>query len=339
VTKLATSGTELDTGRLIVKKDARPGGQQDFSLTAGAGLSPSSFTLDDDPADSTLSDVRVFNSLAAGSYSISESPTPDWVLASAACDDGSPPSNIDVAPREIVTCTFVNDSLGTYARPIAANSASVALVPAFDSCTTANSTHSAPLALPSCNPPTQSSPYLTFNAPDRVPPQSGPAGNRSHIQLQLACIPGRPPPCGPDQQDIRITGSITDVRCLGSSGGCTGPGAAYTGKLYLKVPVRITDRFSGPTHNTGATLVDSAFTLNAGLLCGPDGDCNVDTSVDSVWPVNFVKEGKRTVWELGQVEVLDGGQDGDLADPVDCPPSCFPNDDETRFLTQGVFAP
>jgi hypothetical protein len=41
-----------------------------------------------------------------------------------------------------------------------------------------------------------------------------------------------------------------------------------------------------------------------------------------------VIESKRTIWQLGQVEVRDGGADGD-ADTV-------PN---TPFLQQGLFAP
>jgi hypothetical protein len=41
-----------------------------------------------------------------------------------------------------------------------------------------------------------------------------------------------------------------------------------------------------------------------------------------------VLDGRRAVWQVGQVEVLDGGSDGEA--------STTPN---TRFLVQGVFVP
>ena len=41
-------------GQIVVVKDAQPNDAQDFSFTAGGGLSPASFALDDD-ADGTLS--------------------------------------------------------------------------------------------------------------------------------------------------------------------------------------------------------------------------------------------------------------------------------------------
>ena len=41
-----------------------------------------------------------------------------------------------------------------------------------------------------------------------------------------------------------------------------------------------------------------------------------------------VKEGKRSIWELAQIKVFDGGADGD-ADTAD----------NTLFAVQGAFAP
>jgi Tol biopolymer transport system component/agmatine/peptidylarginine deiminase len=100
-------------GTIVVVKDAQPDDPQDFSFTAGGGLSPSSFQLDDhnNPA---LSNTQTFNDVVPGNgYSISETLPPDWGQASATCDDGSPVSNIDVAPGETVTCTFVNSKRGS----------------------------------------------------------------------------------------------------------------------------------------------------------------------------------------------------------------------------------
>ena len=48
----------------MVVKDATPNDPQDFSFTAGGGLSPASFQLDDD-SDGTLSNTRTFNDVDA----------------------------------------------------------------------------------------------------------------------------------------------------------------------------------------------------------------------------------------------------------------------------------
>ena len=99
-------------GQIVVTKDATPNDPQDFSFTAGGGLSPASFQLDDD-SDGTLSNTRTFNDVTPGSgYSVSESVPSGWEQTGATCDDGSSPSNIDVSAGEIVTCTFSNLKLG-----------------------------------------------------------------------------------------------------------------------------------------------------------------------------------------------------------------------------------
>jgi hypothetical protein len=54
----------------------------------------------------------------------------------------------------------------------------------------------------------------------------------------------------------------------------------------------------------------------------------------------LVVEQKRTIWQLGELQVLDGGADGDLAAAGgSCPPACAGNDGETPFLLQGLFTP
>ena len=198
-------------GQIVVVKDAQPNDAQDFAFTAGGGLSPTSFSLDDD-SDGTLSNTRTFANVAAGSrllagrdraggwdrrgadlqrrqpgrehrrgrrrdrhlhvhqpqarhdhgrqgrdaqrraglrlhggrrpepgellarrrrqrdaartrgrsrtcvpgsgYSVSETVPAGWDQTSATCDDGSPVSNINVAPGENVTCTFTNRKRG-----------------------------------------------------------------------------------------------------------------------------------------------------------------------------------------------------------------------------------
>src|SRR6185503_15787135 len=99
-------------GQIVAVKDATPDDPQDFSFTAGGGLSPSSFQLDDD-ANATLSNTRTFTGVTpGGGYSLSETVPGGWDQTSATCDDGSPVSNVNVSPGEIVTCTFSNRKRG-----------------------------------------------------------------------------------------------------------------------------------------------------------------------------------------------------------------------------------
>ena len=90
--------TNQKRGEIVIVKDATPDDPQDFSFTAGGGLAPASFSLDDD-ADGTLSNTRTFSNVAPGSgYSVSETVPSGWDQTSATCNDGSPVSNINVAP-------------------------------------------------------------------------------------------------------------------------------------------------------------------------------------------------------------------------------------------------
>ena len=59
----------------------------------------------------------------------------------------------------------------------------------------------------------------------------------------------------------------------------------------------------------------------------PGATCSVTTTIDAVTP-GTVPEGKRSIWELGQVEVYDGGRTAWRQPP--------PN---TLFARQGVFIP
>ena len=53
----------------------------------------------------------------------------------------------------------------------------------------------------------------------------------------------------------------------------------------------------------------------------------MSTSADAVVP-GIAQEGRRAIWDLGKVRVLDGGADGDT--------QTGPN---TLFAVQGVFVP
>jgi hypothetical protein len=53
----------------------------------------------------------------------------------------------------------------------------------------------------------------------------------------------------------------------------------------------------------------------------------VSTTANAVTPA-AIKESDRTIWQLGQIVVLDGGPDGQVA-----------TNDNTVFARQGVFVP
>jgi hypothetical protein len=55
--------------------------------------------------------------------------------------------------------------------------------------------------------------------------------------------------------------------------------------------------------------------------------CAVSTTADAVVP-GVIREGDRAIWQLGRIEVWDGGPDGDVD-----------SDDNSLFATQGVFVP
>jgi hypothetical protein len=222
--------------------------------------------------------------------------------------------------RDYVPFTNATYVLNGYARPLSATPATIPLVPAFETCTASDSTHAAPLAVPSCNPPVQTSHYLTLGAPDV---NGNPAASRGSLQLKVL---GESPinPDNGDQADVQITGSITDVRNQSDL-------TDYTGELRAVLGLRITDRYNGVALATPGTADDTPLAFNfacsaTGTSVG--GTCNVATTADAV-TADVLREGKRAIWGLGQVQVYDGGADGD-ADTTG---------DNTLFEVQGLFAP
>lgn len=65
-------------------------------------------------ADSTLSHGQSSSSgpvFPGPAYSVTEDVPEGWTMAGATCDNGSDPSNIEVATGEVVTCTFTNQEV------------------------------------------------------------------------------------------------------------------------------------------------------------------------------------------------------------------------------------
>jgi hypothetical protein len=200
----------------------------------------------------------------------------------------------------IMVAWYVPQSPG-FPRPKGATPTRISLVPAYNQCTSGNRTHGAPLSYPSCNPPVASSSALTVGTPDANGQQTNSIGS-----VLLSTIPGPP-------ADLRLVTSVTDVRNKSDL-------SDYTGQLNVKLPLRITDRNNGPSEI--ATTQDATYsfavpcTTTSSTTIG--STCSVDTTANALAP-NAVVAGMRGIWEVGKVDVYDGGNN--------------------RFLTQGYFVP
>jgi hypothetical protein len=110
----------IQGAKIIIIKDAVPDDPQDFSFSSTGGLTPATFTLDDD-GDPTWPNTQTFTGLAPGTYTVTEAdPSPGFLLTAINCTTGgsgdvpSRTATITLAPGATVTCTFVNTKqLGT----------------------------------------------------------------------------------------------------------------------------------------------------------------------------------------------------------------------------------
>jgi hypothetical protein len=94
----------------------------------------------------------------------------------------------------------------------------------------------------------------------------------------------------------------------------------------------VTDKLNGAAPVDPGTVTDFPFKFTG--ACSPTpadttigSSCSADTTADAIIP-GAVAEGKRTIWEIGTVQVFDGGSDGDV--------DTLPN---TLFERQGIFVP
>ena len=126
-----------------------------------------------------------------------------------------------------------------------------------------------------------------------------------------------------DEADVRITIELRDIYDHTTLDD-------YTGELRARVVLRITDKLNNPGDK--ATVTDAMLSprFRVPPPRTPQRARAVASSlrVDAVTP-GFVTEGKRSVWEVGRVQVDDGGADGDVATHTD----------NTLFMVQGVFVP
>jgi len=122
-----------------------------------------------------------------------------------------------------------------------------------------------------------------------------------------------------DLKDVRRKADLTD----------------YSGEVQAVMMVRITDRHNGlnPSITTQAgTMYDIPFPITGTCASTAStsigSECGVTTTFNSLVPPGAIKEGKRAIWELQQVQVNDGGSDGQVG--------TVPN---SLFAVQGVFVP
>jgi TolB protein len=211
-----------------------------------------------------------------------------------------------------------------YARVKTATPTTIRLVPAYEPCKSGNASHGPPLAAASCSPPIQSSDYLTVGSPE-----ANGLGANSIGRITMKVVTEAPIDLtNGDQSDVTFTGQITDVRDKQTL-------ADYTGELRASFGLRLTDRMNGTdsVRFHPATAADATFGFSFGCTPTPSAPsvgstCSVATSADAAVP-GITPEFKRSIWQLGQVEVYDGGADGD-GDTTG---------DNTLFMTQGLFAP
>jgi TolB protein len=212
-------------------------------------------------------------------------------------------------PATVVTSSGIDPDwqpipINAYPRPKGASPLRVSLVTAYDQCTAPNRTHGPPLDSGSCNPPAQSSAHLTIGTFDA---NGLPARNEGYLRLK----PIRGDPSTPaDEADVAIDFFSDDV--------FTNALADYTGELRAELPLRITDRDNTPHPGGPGAATTQDFTFDIDVTCVEVADpregssCQTTTTLEALVP-GAIKEGRRAIWQLGQVIVYDGGADGDTA--------------------------
>jgi hypothetical protein len=113
----------------------------------------------------------------------------------------------------------------------------------------------------------------------------------------------------------------------------------FTGKLLVTIRFRISDKSNGspPVESATGQDFDFQFPLQCVATGTADGGlCSTTTSVNSFYPAALTN-GKRAVWAIQDVKVLDPGPNGTGFD-TGCPPTCG-NGDEAVLMRQGVFVP
>jgi hypothetical protein len=245
--------------------------------------------------------------IAFSSYRGSNSPQ-IWVMNS----DGTSQTQVTPSGTAVkVSPDWQPIPINSYPRPKGATPFLTYLVPAYNACASPNRQHGPPLAFPSCNPPTQSSNTLTIGSAD-----SNGKPTKSVSSVGFDTLVGIPSTTA-DEADVKITAQVIDVYTQAGLND-------YAGERTVTTPLRITDKLNTP-HPGGpgaGTVSDIPYGFTIPCAATADttigGSCLLSTSADALAP-GAVKEGKRSIWALGQVAVYDAN--------------------DAPFMKQGIFVP
>ena len=128
------------------------------------------------------------------------------------------------------------------------------------------------------------------------------------------------------------------MRCKAGTLTCgnanTVDGADYTGELEGNALIRITDHYNPTRDNSPGTVSDIPFPVGATCVqtgnVARGGVCSVNTTANAVVggldPA--VKDGQRANIEVQQLQISDGGSDGQTGSPGN-----------ELFAVQGIFIP
>jgi len=127
---------------------------------------------------------------------------------------------LSVVSSLLVLMSMASSALATHEVPLGGSPMRVPLVPAYDACVSANSTHGLPLNFPSCNPPVPTSGTVKAGA-----------GSIGYVNILVCFVGATAAKCkeaSPGfttamQPDVRLWGNGRDVQCrlTGTPGGCT----------------------------------------------------------------------------------------------------------------------
>jgi hypothetical protein len=236
--------------------------------------------------------------------------------------DGSGQSRLLISTSEDLRPDWQPVPIDSYPRPKGATPFQTFFTVAYEQCTATNEMHGAPLVAPSCSPPIQTSDYLTVGTLDSNGQRANSYGYlRADVQGGDAGTPE-------DEADVKLAFFLKDVRNESDL-------SDYAGELSLSASRQITDKDNTPSPDGGTGAATSTDTpLSFTVPCAATDDtaigslCTLTTSADTIVP-GQVKEGMRSIWELGQVKVYDGGSDADADSTAD----------NTLFMDEGIFIP
>jgi glucose/arabinose dehydrogenase len=198
-----------------------------------------------------------------------------------------------------------------YTSPVGASPIRVSLVPAFNSCTGANSTHGAPLNFPSCNPAARTSSTARL-------------GTKSigFAELQVCPVGSAVAQCsapGVVEPDMRLFANLRDVRCVGTLPAGCAPGADYNPNA--SAGPYTTACTTAATCSDGTTLAQPYCAAGA----GSSSACvaGTDVTFTARLPGAQASKGIRITdtFNGGTADVSATASDGSFAIPMDCRPT------------------